>query len=539
MIASPVLALVAAGLAVANSPDHHKSFRPKLESARENGPQIFNAIHNAMREFGSALNHNGMSLFPALIPEGVLLYHGTHTRDVPHAFEWLAFEIEHAQQFALPMPPRRPPPRVSHEEEQIWHSIHDHDPLELHLAARELGRPPRGRPDPSESGHLHLYQATRELRVLYIDGMAAGKTDMGTIDTQDYLLTGNQGERHSMNDWARAEDLCKLAKPWRIDGFIRMEPGFEVIYCDFTEGLRLVSTHQQPEMNDPGSLVDADASEAGWGGLMTFAWARAAAQRYHDIGASRVMLDYSSMVSAYFYPANLTNPKPDRPELPRLTNSKDWELQIMREHIGYTTLRSRGTAERRVGWQGVVDMIVSRYANRFPLMARTASLDVFKYEVNNLLNVFIDYSEDDKGLEAAKRRCIGFYLQPASPQTPEDFLIQAAIESTTTAICTALFEARRLVVEDTDADKSSLNAGKDIVRELMDVLSWSTWKECGACQSDEVCFIAMWPFGNVEDHFHPSCLNHSTIHGRMTYWRNGRPGPRPPPDERQYEVGEL
>jgi hypothetical protein len=84
--------------------DKSDSFRPTLSTARRNGPQIFNAIHNAMREFGSAWHHNGMSMFPATVPEGTLLYHGTklHGREVPVGLEWLAFELEHAENFARP-----------------------------------------------------------------------------------------------------------------------------------------------------------------------------------------------------------------------------------------------------------------------------------------------------------------------------------------------------------------------------------------------------------------------------------------------------
>ncbi|KAI0597573.1 hypothetical protein F4775DRAFT_249025 [Biscogniauxia sp. FL1348] len=539
MIPRPSLALLAAGFTAAaatgnaGSPD---SFGPSLESARDNGPQIFNAIYNAMREFGSAVHHNGMSIFPGIVPEGVLLYHGTHTREVPQTLEWLAFEIEHAQGFTRPRPshPRHPPgkdsPRGPPEFQTPLQDAHHPSELATTMRGGPDG-PPHPPPDdePSPPGYLHTYQATRPLKMLYIDGMSAGKTDMGTLDTQDLLLATNRSQT-GWGERERAEDLCALAEEWQIDGFIRMEPGFEIIYCHFRDGLKLISARTQASQDDAGSLNDGNAAR--------FQWASAAAQRYHSIGGSRVLLDYSSMVSAFFYPINLTNPDHERPELPRLTQATDAELATMRDRVAHNSLRLGPHARRPVDWQGVADMVVARYGDRLPYMAATESLHLFKQEVNNLLNVYIDYAEEDAGFAAARARCGEYYLLPVSPRTPEDQLIHAGIGSTLDTICGALFDVRKLVVEDPEADESSLVAGREVVKNLMAVLQWSKWKECGACKADEVCFIAMWPFGSAEDHFHPSCLNVSAMAGRQqNYWRMPGWGPpghnetRPPPRE--------
>ncbi|KAI1143642.1 hypothetical protein F5Y05DRAFT_2021 [Hypoxylon sp. FL0543] len=502
-----VLATTSLALSSAGSP---QSFGPTLDSARKNGLQIFNAVHNAMRQFGSSLQHNGMSLFPAVIPEGVLLYHGTHTREVPEGFEWLAFEIEHAENFARgrwrrPNDTDRKPHLGMNMPLQVADEPHDRPPFE-----------------PGE-GHLHIYQAERPLNVLYIDGTSAGKTDMGTVDTQDILLAGNRSHK-PMDDWRRAEDLCALAQKWKIDGFIRMEPGFEVIYCDFTNGLRLVSANKRPGMDEPGSVDDM------W--IVSFEWARAAAQRYNDIGSSRVLLDYSSVVSAFFYPINLTNPDPKRPELPRLVAATSEEMDVVREHVARSMARSVSSGQAPVDWQGVTDMVVTRYSKRLPLMAQTDSIEILRGEVNGLLNIYIDYAETDEGFVAARRRCAEFYLQPVQVRTPEDKLIYAAFENTTATICETLFEARRLVVEDPDVDETvAVAAVNRIIHDLMETLRWSDWKECGPCQPDEVCFVAMWPMGDVEDHYNPTCRNITDIAGRHNYWRfPGRtPGHRPPP----------
>ncbi|KAI0180548.1 hypothetical protein GGR52DRAFT_249048 [Hypoxylon sp. FL1284] len=489
-------------------------FGPTLERAREKGPQIFNAVHNAMRQFGSSLNHNGMSLFPAVIPEGVILYHGAATREVPDKPDWLAFEIEHAENFAHSWErgngtadgERCPRPREA----------------AIHIQLEKGDGPPRRPPVKVLPGYLHLYRAERALNVLYLDGTSAGKTSMGTLDTQDVLLT-NSSQRIPWDDFGRADDLCSLAQKWNIDGFIRMEIGFEVIYCDFASGLTRLSATRRPDVEDPGNVNSSD--------IAFFEWARAVAQRYQGIGSSRVLLDYSSMLSAFFYPINLTNPDAERPELPRLLGASDKELEVMKQYAAESVAQSIRLREP-VDWQGVTDMITSRYALRLPFIAQADSIGFLRDEVNHLLNTYIDYSEDDEGFSAAQQRCTDFYLHTVRARTPQDHLLYAAIHTTSAAICAALFGARKLVVEDSKADESAtLSAAKGIISNLTETLGWSEWKECGGCQLDEICYIAMWPFGNDEDHYNPSCLHYSVILDRMGYWDipGKTPGHRPPP----------
>ncbi|KAI0010192.1 hypothetical protein F4779DRAFT_578478 [Xylariaceae sp. FL0662B] len=526
MISNLLSAVLIIASVTAGSAEHPNAFGPSLDSARNNGPQIFNAIHNAMRQFGSSFHHNGMSLFPAVVPEGVLLYHGTYTREVPAAYEWLAFELEHAEAFAYVLGPARksPKPQSSGRDDgngqsRLGRQREEEDPLSIAFVADGHPRPPVGSPGEPPTGYLHIYQATRPLNVLYVDGMAAAKTDMGTLDTQDFLLAGLR-DRSPWDEFRRAESLCDLAKEWGIDGILRMEAGFEIIYCDFTDGLRLVSAHQQPGADDAGLIQDQM--------LMIGEWVRAAAQQYKDIGSSRVLLDYSSIVSAFFYPINFTNPDPDRPVLPRLSQASDEELDVLRLDAADTVRRSTSRSQAAAAdWQGVTDMVISRYVGHLPLMAGARSLDILKREVNCLVNVYIDYAVADAGFLAARSRCSGFFLRSVTVRTPKDRLVRAALESTTAMICEALFRVRQLVVEDPDADERAVIAANEVVRDLMDALAWSEWRECGRCEPNEVCFIAMWPWGSVEDHFNPGCVDIAAVAARNSYW------PRPLPQRRE------
>jgi hypothetical protein len=45
--------------------------------ALENANYIFNSVHHAMRQWGSSLDHNGMSIFLATVPADTEFYHGT------------------------------------------------------------------------------------------------------------------------------------------------------------------------------------------------------------------------------------------------------------------------------------------------------------------------------------------------------------------------------------------------------------------------------------------------------------------------------
>jgi len=60
-------------------------------------------------------------------------------------------------------------------------------------------------------GYLHIYRTTRPLtNLLYIDGMSAGKTSMGTLDTQDLVLRNSSNDGPTWDDYTRSQELCAL-----------------------------------------------------------------------------------------------------------------------------------------------------------------------------------------------------------------------------------------------------------------------------------------------------------------------------------------
>ncbi|TVY38077.1 Uncharacterized protein LOCC1_G006606, partial [Lachnellula occidentalis] len=497
------------------------SYGPSIESARENGPHIFNALHSSLRQWGSSLKHNGMSYFPASIPANTTLYHGARAQDPVIGMEWLAFEIEHAELFARSMGPRPPGERPpggrrpgepeggtpSDEEGSEWRLDPPYDVDMNYDASQSPHRVPP--PNKEMPGYLHEYRTKRQLsRLLYIDGMSAGKTSMGTLDTQDVVLRNNTNLTSPQGDYKRARDLCDLGVEWGLEGFVRMEGGFELILCNFTDGLDFLSARQRPRYDQPEAYNE----------MFQLEYMRGIAARYQGLPASRLTIDRSSMVSAFFYPLNLSNPDELRPELPRLISSESEVIMRLKSDLRQALSADKPHQRNSIDWQGVVDLIVTRYSDRLQFMAsQKATQSGIQSEINLLLSNFIDYN-GTVDAATAKQICATHYLQSIYPRTAQDHLIYEAVLSVSHEICNTLFEVRDIVLQPEDSGSFGADDPKLRVKKLLSYLDWSTWLECGKCDYDEVCFLAIWPWGSPEDHHHPRCLNNDDISDRHGYW---------------------
>lgn len=193
MILTGFLTCGLASLALGSPQAHYaieSDLSPSEDAARQRAPDLFNAVHDAMRQWGSSIHHNGMSFFLATVPEGVMFYHGSSKEETPDQPEWLAYEIEHAELFARSRfggrPPGPPPGDDGARGGVGWMSFLQgpYDPQ------RPFNGPQTPPPTEDNGGWLHVYRTTEPLKLLYVDGMGAGKTDMGTLDTQDYVLRG-------------------------------------------------------------------------------------------------------------------------------------------------------------------------------------------------------------------------------------------------------------------------------------------------------------------------------------------------------------
>lgn len=425
--------------------------------------------------------------------------------------EWLAFEPEHAQQFArrggFGGPPgggRRPgdgdddegpgngpPPPIRLQKGQSHPHIGD---------ISDWADPT---PPGQQSGYLHTYIAKKDLHLLYIDGMSAGKTSNGTLDSQDYVLVNDTSTRGGFFEYERAMAMCNISRDaWdgRVHGFLRMEAGFEIILCDFETDLDV--RYIELAAGECKGCVEAN-------GLRGFNYLRAVSDRYHSIGDDRVHINYENFVTAFTLPDDLFSTGERGPRMTGLSNST---LRHLRSQVDEMVLSTPDPfVHQNRDWQAVADMLVQRYATRLQYLALPEILNDegrLSYELDFLLSSSIDYSNRSFSGETA--RCSRKYL-PKPSAAPS--LAEQVIAYVNHYICYMISSTQL-----PDAPK------KEIVLEIIKNLQWTTWKECGPCAYDEICSIPIWPFGSEEDWLKPSCRNATGISQQGGYWGSHGPG---------------
>lgn len=500
---------------------------PDHATARKNSKHIFNAIDSAGRQWGSAIHHNGFSFIPTVIPKGTLLYHGGQSSTPPPTVEWMAFEVEHAEAFAFS---QELPPSGQNERA----TADDQGQIPLHEPRSSSHNETR-----YERGYLQTYRAYRDVNVLYLDGMSAGKTWMGTLDTQDLVLRENQ----SIPDWGpsfgereRSAQICSLLADWGYDGLMRAEIGFEIMYCDFSSGVDLVAV-KRSSIHQTGLLEPY---------TNIFQWSRAVAERYDGLGGDRVSLDFSSLVSCYFFPINMSNPDPERPDLHRLASASIDELKDIKSHV-----KAVATTARRftVNWQAAVDLITARYAKRLAVLTNPDSpTELFKTELTTATQTYIDASPEPGDINKRGREgwnetrdallaCEKHYLLPTyldqNRWGAQDWLIHTALRAVMSDICSTFFLAKSVTDQggitgrnhdaaggDVPLGLDQLREARTLFEELKKRLNWSTWRRPQLCRTDEVLLTAMWPWGSDEDHWNPECRKHNVVHSwRGGYWK--------------------
>ncbi|KAI5294626.1 hypothetical protein KEM52_003580 [Ascosphaera acerosa] len=464
--------------------------------------EIFNSIHAAMRQWDSSVLHNGMTFYFATVPTGTQFYHGGSTAARVTGLEWLAFEAEHALGFAWPAD--SPPPPVNDDDDKG----RQQQQLETHSQ-----KPMGAGPSSSAYGYLHTYVTNKDLRLLYLDGMAAAKSGIGTMDLENLILlngTFPPGGRFQEYDKARA--MCNIARnDWhgRINGFLRMEAGFEIILCSFDDDVDVVriTATRRPKPDDKRFHDE-----------MNLQYMQALASRYDGVGKDVVRLDFGRFVSAFDYDIDLYPDPTDRAR-PRLLNASANAIARMRDDL-WTLARREGTPSLAVDWQAASDRVVLRYADVIESLAAGSEATAFFERLEAVLMPFIDYEQLESAGVAAEpgltvQRCAQQFI-PHSAR--DDGLAHKAIYGTAHRICSTCASLLFDHWSTTRPMEEQLASGVRRMRALKEALAWPAWKRCRGCGPDQYCMIPMWPLGDKADYDHPRCRGGSAFNWWGDYW---------------------
>ncbi|KAJ4480199.1 hypothetical protein J3R30DRAFT_3288251 [Lentinula aciculospora] len=160
----------------------------------DTGHLVFETVNSFMQHWPNTRYRNGHNVVPGVVPPGTVLYHGRGDMNTPTNPEWLATDPEHSYMFC--------------------------------------------RGQTADSGCWQLtVTAIRPLKIIYFDGSAAAKMPDGSMDSQDILAYGKVVPEKYFSERERIKNLCEWGKDLNIDGFVRMEMDFEVMLCNFNEGV--------------------------------------------------------------------------------------------------------------------------------------------------------------------------------------------------------------------------------------------------------------------------------------------------------------
>lgn len=452
--------------------------------ANETGHFVFETVNSLLQHWPNTRYRNGHTMVPGVIPKGTLLYHGAVNNTIPTVPEWTATDPEHSILFCNGSP-----------DTGCWH---------LTLAA------------------------TRPLKILYFDGTSAANTLIGTLDTQDIIAWGELRPDWRFKEDQRLADLCKWGAEYAVDGYVRMEMDFEVMLCDFTAGLEVVSWSHLASIVEPVSAVPRIPNFIM---LRLFEVMYAGSWHNRYPGDTRITLDLTGIVSLY-----------DTTLAPSLVGSRDGQercdhdmkaissadIKAVRRSVSRILERDQGDTSG-IDWKTLFRVIVERYSERFELIdylldSENDSIVDPALQVHVQLRVMLtpyifhstvppSASHDSsnswatpvfKACGAAHTSSILSYI---SSLNSSERLLLHAVQMTSREICrviTKMWVSGVLAGLDVYLPRDSIPDAEQMARlmsswrqelgALMTWLDWSVWVKCRpACGPEEMCYLPSWP----------------------------------------------
>ncbi|KAI6033291.1 hypothetical protein EDC04DRAFT_2212710 [Pisolithus marmoratus] len=460
-----------------------------LPNVNSTGHLIFETVNSLLQHWPNTRMRNGHNIVPGTVPPGTLLYHGTWHPGLPPGPDWTATDPEHSILFC----------RNTDGEDGCW--------------------------------HLTL-MTTRPLKVVYFDGSSAAKVSLGTMDTQDILAWGDVKPDLAFEEWDRIEALCEWGKEYGVDGFVRMEMDFEIMLCNFTSNVRIVSS---VTLARPGPSPKAS-------GRVEVMFAGSWHNRYP--GETRIQLDLSGLISFYdtelapsLIPARFGKERWDH----RLLNISGEDVTRARARLGEVLSRPADQSGSGIDWLVLVRVIVDRYSKRLELVRyllnstdpdtgdSDSMIDIAVKTQVQLRNMLTPYILSDvilpsvvpetgeMGLDVlnwtrpAYRLCATTHtgMLKDEAMTSSEKLLLNAVQETTREICRVVTKMWGLGVlagvdqfigtenePNIDTVRNTMRTWRKDTDELTAWLDWNDWVKCRpACGPEEMCYLTTWPAG--------------------------------------------
>ncbi|KAG1903012.1 uncharacterized protein F5891DRAFT_1185661 [Suillus fuscotomentosus] len=456
------------------------------------GHLVFETANSLLQHWANTRYRIGHTIVPGTVPVGTLLYHGAPSPRIPTALDWVAVEPDHSIMFSK---------------------------------------------GPIETGCWHLTLAvTRSMKVLYFDGSSAANLLEGTMDTQDLVAWSKMKPEWVWNEKQRIKDLCKWGQKYGLNGFVRMEMNFEIMICDFTSHMEVVS-FLNLESTHIGSGPPTNMPEDPTTVYQAFELMHATSWRENYPGETRIILDFSGLVS--FYDTSLV------PSLvPRRVGLERWDHRVggissediehVRDRLDQVLTRSPVTTSG-IDWKTVLRVVVDRYASRLDFMQHLLNMTLddrsifdhaqqiqrrlrtvlLPYTVFSALPPNTSVTANTTNVWAAPvfRECATSHtasiVARGTTLMPSERLLLQAVQETTHEICriaTKMWASGIIIGVDplhppeqrpeADHIHTLMGEWKEDLRRLISWLDWSVWAKCRpACGFEEMCYLLTWPFG--------------------------------------------
>ncbi|KAA8893836.1 hypothetical protein FN846DRAFT_977158 [Sphaerosporella brunnea] len=511
--------------AAPQTPLHHSDYTSispsESASVSDNNPSfIFRSVNGLLRQLPNTFSPNGFSVVPATIPAFTNLYHARKDSGPIPKVEWVAFDAE--MSYGI----------MGGRGGETW---------------------------------MHTYMTTRDVRVLVFDGMSAALMgERGTLDSQKVFLygevkndTGRRPGREGggghgepgpvFDEYTRAEDLCRWAASLegaRIEGFVRMNAGFEAVWCDFenSDSWKLVSKlnvtapakaidrllDTPPDRRPPGGPPygpPRDGRGVPWSNAAVWEWIRSATWHYSLSPESRVIPDTCRFFTYYSpdfasFPHDLTTRKDFSH---RLVNVTKEDAAAFKAQIGESLVATDMPCSG-LDWQRVTQDIMERYGGRIKeleiVLSSNTTNATTKAEKAGILAFggIMPFVSDSKR-DGAQERCSTAYTAfiPEGSLSPQEVLLRHTVEQVVGRICQLFISVYFEQLEHPPSEYGVLGWKRNTV-ELVEWLDWDMWRRCERqCAWDEVCAVPLWPVLGMfdwDERITPECVNSTVLQNR-------------------------